>query len=127
MSVGTEWGEAPSTKHKLGCRLIVRLDDSIDGSVRELMSTAVGLWAGIDNLHDDFVADAKDHAGEVPVVVMINAIKTETSAGTSFEPVFAIEEWVARPSELPLNGIPLSTADKKKAKQMANMDDEIPF
>ena len=50
--VGGEWGEAPSPKHKLGVRLIVKLDDTIDGSVRELMSTSVGLWAGVDFLHD---------------------------------------------------------------------------
>lgn len=121
------WGEAPSKSHKLGVRLIVKLDDTIDGSVRELMSTAVGLWSGLDGLHDDYTAAAEEHPGEVPVVVMTDAIKTETSNGTSFEPVFAIEEWVPRPSDLPPKGIPLSADKKKPAKEMAGMDDVIPF
>ena len=61
------WGEAPSKSHKLGVRLIVKLDDTIDGSVRELMSTAVGLWSGLDSLHDDYTTGADQHPGEVPV------------------------------------------------------------
>jgi hypothetical protein len=124
------WGDPPSKNHKLGVRVIVKLDDTIDGagSVRELMSTSVGLWSGLDALHDDYVAGLKEHPDMVPVVGMTNAIKTETSSGSSFEPVFHIEEFVPRPLDLPLNGIPLSAADKKKpTKTMAGMDDEIPF
>ena len=69
-----------------------------------------------------------DHRSDVPVVVMTDVIKTETSNGTSFEPVFSIEEWVPRPPDLPPNGIPLVAADKRKpTKQTAGMDDEIPF
>ena len=59
---------------------------------------------------------------------MTDAIKTETSGGTSFEPIFAIEEWVSRPPDLPLNGIPLTAVDKKKpSKSEPGMDDQIPF
>jgi hypothetical protein len=124
------WGSPPSKNHKLGVRVIVKLDDTIDGvgSVRELMSTSVGLWSGLDALHDDYVDGLKEHPDMVPVIGMINAIKTETSSGTSFEPSFSIEEWVPRPPDLPPNGIPLSAADKKKpSKAMPGMDDQIPF
>ena len=128
VGVGENWGDPPSKKHKLGARVLVKMDDTIDGSVRELMSTSVGLWAGLDKLHDAYVDGSKDHPGEVPVVVITNCIKTETSQKTSFEPVFAIEEWIARPGDLPLSGIAPAGADKKKpSKSEPGMDDQIPF
>lgn len=125
---GESWGDAPSKKHKLGVRLVLKMDETIDNSVRELMSTSIGLWAGLDKLHDDYLAELKDHQGELPSVVITGVVKTETPNGTSFEPTFAIEEWVPRPPELPVGGIAPATADKKKAaKQPADMDDAIPF
>jgi hypothetical protein len=119
---GMDWrDEPPSKSHKLGVRLLM----SIDGHLRECMSTSVGLWAALDKLHDQFLAETATHPGQLPVVGIDNVIKTETSAGASCEPVLAIDGWVDRPPELPAAGIPVVTAEKKKSS--TSMDDEIPF
>ena len=124
---GADWGPPPSKQHKLGLRLLLKLDELIDNSVRELMSTSIGLWSGIDRLHDAYEAGLRDHPGELPVVVMLGANKTEINGGTSFEPVLEIESWGQRPQELPDEGIPLATIGKKPAAKQDGMDDAIPF
>ena len=122
---GEDWGEAPSKQHKLGLRLLVKLDELIDNSVRELMSTSIGLWAAIDKLHDSFEVGVRDHPGELPVVVMTGAVRTDINGGTSFEPVLEIDSWAPRPPELPEGGIPLAAMNKKPKHD--GMDDTLPF
>jgi hypothetical protein len=91
------------------------------------MSTSIGLWAGIDKLHDLYEAGLRDHPGELPVVVMTGAVRTDINGGTSFEPVLKIESWVPRPPELPEEGIPLATMGKKSINKHDDMDDAISF
>jgi hypothetical protein len=125
---GEDWGEAPSKQHKLGLRLLLlKLDETIDNSVRELMSTSVGLWSGIDRIHDAYEAGLRDHPGMLPVVVMTGAVRTDINGGTSFEPVLKIESWAPRPPELPEEGIPLATMGKKSTNKHDDMDDAISF
>jgi hypothetical protein len=124
VAAGQDFGEPPTKKHKLGVRLLMKLGD---GGLRELMSTAIGLWAGVDKLHDEYLAEAGKHTGKLPVVGIRDVIKTTISNGVSCEPVFVIEDWAERPPELPLASIPLSVPTAEKKPQRADMDDEIPF
>ena len=122
-----DWPDPPTTRHKLGVRLLMLLDDDLGGGVRELMSTSIGFLNGLDRLHDLFEDGQLKHPDMLPVVTFVDALKVEMPNGTSFEPVFGIESWVERPDELPPDGIPLSKVEKKPTKQVAGMDDEIPF
>lgn len=74
--------------------------DSLGGDVRELMSTARGLWNAVDTLHDRYLAAVASHPGELPVVTLGNVREVKTGAGTTFVPVFNIVDWVPRPPEL---------------------------
>jgi hypothetical protein len=123
-----DWGKAPGEDHKLGVRLLVKLDNDKAG-VRELLSTAIGVWVGVDKLHDTFLAEAADHPGEVPVVECVDVIETKTAAGTSYEPVLEIVEWVSRPADMPAKPAPrpAPTTVKPETKKRGDMDDEVPF
>jgi hypothetical protein len=105
-------GEPPNDNFKEGLRLLVKMDD---GVVRELLSTALAFWNGIDALHNAYIAGLVDHPGELPVVTLEGTRENRTANGTSYVPVFAIVGYVARPPELPLAGIPMRTAPTKPA------------
>ena len=133
---GHDPGDAPSDKHKEGVRVIVKMADTLGGDVRELMSTAIGLWNGIDALHDAYLAGVKDNPGHLPVVTLSEIYETKTAAGTSCVPVFAIADWVPRPPDLPLTGMPMAAKSKPAMKpatretrssRLAELDDELPF
>ena len=97
---GEDPGDPPSDDHKEGVRVILKMADSLGGDVRELMSTARGLWNAVDTLHDRYLAAAASHPGELPVVTLGNVREVKTGAGTTFVPVFNIVDWVPRPPEL---------------------------
>jgi hypothetical protein len=128
---GQDAGDPPSEKHKEGVRVIVKMAEELGGDVRELMSTAAGLWNGIDALHDAYLAAIKDHAGQLPVVAVSEIHETKTRAGTSCAPVFEIVDWVPRPHDLPIKGMSPPVAVKKPpgaAKTVpGSFDDSIPF
>jgi hypothetical protein len=135
VKVGQEIGDPPGDKHKEGIRLLLLMDDQLSGDVRELMSTAGGLWNGLDTLHDAYMVDRDKNPGKLPVVVLSGTLDTGSATNPSHEPIFSISEWVSRPTELPLEGIPVSQPAKKKpalatasSKSVKrDMDDEIPF
>src|SRR5262249_5285632 len=133
VKAGEDIGDPPSAKHKEGLRVLALMDDTLSGDVRELMSTAGGLWNGLDTLHDLYLADRDKNPSKLPVVVLSGTIDAGTAQNPSHEPVFSISEWVPRPSELPLEGIPVSQPTKKQVKATASkpakreMDDQIPF
>ena len=134
---GEDPGDRPSDKHKEGVRLVVKMDESLGGEVRELLSTAWAVWAAIDALHDDYTAGVVSHPGHLPAVDIVDVREERTAAGTSYGPVFKIVGWVPRPPELPLAGTPI--AQRAKAAQAKAGDgftrpqvhdeyeDEIPF
>jgi hypothetical protein len=124
---GGSWGDPPTTRHKLGVRLLMLLGDDLGGGIRELMSTSIGFLNGLDRLHDLFEVEQLKHGDMLPVVTLVDATKVEMPNGTSFEPVFGIESWVERPDELPPDGMPLSKVDKKSTNKHDGMDDAIPF
>lgn len=108
---GEDPGDPPSDDHKEGVRVILKMADSLGGDVRELMSTARGLWNAVDTLHDRYLAAVASHPGELPVVTLGNVREVKTGAGTTFVPVFNIVDWVPRAPEL--TGDPLA---KNKAQ-----------
>jgi hypothetical protein len=103
-------GEPPNDNFKEGLRLLVKTDE---GKVREMLSTAVAFWNGIDALHNAYIAGLVDHPDKLPVVTLEGTRENRTANGISYVPVFAIVGYVARPPELPLAGIPMGTPPTK--------------
>ena len=125
---GQDIGDPPSENHKEGLRVLVKLTD--EEIVRELLSSAVGLWIGIDELHDHYIAAAADHVGQLPVVELTDVHENKTSSGTSWTPIFKIMDWVQRPADMPEKAPPRSQPKKKTKSNSArdnSMDEEIPF
>jgi hypothetical protein len=85
---------------KQGVRLLLKLGKSCGGDLRELAATAKSILGPIDKLHDDYLAGAKDHPGQLPQVRMSDMkkvdLKTQHGTNTNFEPVFEIVGWVDR-------------------------------
>jgi hypothetical protein len=123
VAVGEDIGEAPSDDHREGFRCLCKMDASLGGEVREFMSTSISAWNAMSALHDDYLAEAGKHPGQLPDVALVNVIERHYSAGSSFEPVFKIIEWVPRPNDL--NG--MAPPQSKRAKRSDDMDDHIPF
>ena len=126
---GEDPGEAPSDEHKEGVRILVKMPQAFGGEVRELLSTARGLWNAIDALHDSYLAAAADHLGELPTVDLADVKEKATAVGTTFVPVFRITGWVPRPSDLQ-NRQRASVAQKTDIKAVlgpAELDEEVPF
>jgi hypothetical protein len=99
--VGKDPGDPPDEGFKEGIRLLAKMDESLGGDVRELMSTAVALWNALDALHDAYLADTAKHPDALPVVDLADRVETKTTAGTSVTPVFKIVGWIPRPPNMP--------------------------
>jgi hypothetical protein len=127
---GAEIGDPPSDDHKQGLRVLAVLEG--ETAARELTSTAIALWAGMDALHDAYLAAAPDHPNELPVVELagVHEVKNK-GGGVSHQPTFRIVGWTTRPPGMPATAAPRSQAQPKvkaKAKpKRGDMDDEIPF
>ena len=92
-------GDRPSDKHKEGFRLKVKLTNGAGDDVRELASTAIGLWKSIDELHCAYEKGVSKNKGKLPLVGVHEVIRVEGKT-TTFRPDFKIVRWVARPSDL---------------------------
>jgi hypothetical protein len=140
--LGRDIGDAPSDKHKEGIRVVMKLDASLGSTVREFVSTAVGVYYSFDALHDEYLAGLADHPGQLPIVECVGVQEEKTSAGTSAAPIWKIVGWAPRPPELPASGIPPYKPTKKasddaeefgtvkeykRPRPKDGMDDEIPF
>ena len=130
---GEDPGDAPSNQHKEGFRLLVKMSQELGGEVRELLSTARGLWNAIDALHDSYLAAAPDHPGELPTVDLADVKEKSTAVGTTFVPVFRITGWAPRPPDLASDLVTqqrasvTQTTNIKAALSPAELDDEVPF
>jgi hypothetical protein len=126
---GEDPGEAPSDQHKEGFRVLVKMPQELGGEVRELLSTARGLWNAIDALHDSYLAAAPDHPGELPKVELADVKETATAV----EPVFRITGWVPRPPALASDLVTQRRASVSQISKInaalspAELDDEVPF
>jgi hypothetical protein len=117
--LGKDIGNEPSDKHKEGIRVLMKMDASLGSMVRELVSTAIGVYYSFDALHDEYVAGLADHPGQLPVVDCVGVQEEQTKTGTSAAPIWKIVGWQPRPPELPKTGIP-----PYKPKKAASGDGE---
>jgi hypothetical protein len=125
--IGQDPGDPPTDDFKEGLRVLVKMDESLGGAARELMSTAVSLWFGLDAAHDDYLRDRDKHLGCIPVYDLDHVTETKTASGSSFTPTFKIVGWIPRPPDLPATE-PARPAPKAKAAKAAHadQDEEIP-
>jgi hypothetical protein len=96
--------EKPSANHKEGFRMHVKLHSECGGGCRELASTAGVMKAGLNVLHDEYLAGVKANPGKLPVVVLKDTVPLTSGSGdkksTNYQPIFEITAWVKRPVEL---------------------------
>jgi hypothetical protein len=130
------WGDPPSDRHQLGIRLLWKMSPDLGGGIRELMGTSIGLWNGVDKLHDDYLSGAAGHPGELPIVGVAEIKEIKTRNGSTFEPIFKIVGWKERPNDLPNTSPTFSRVSKDTAlakpsasakSPRADFDDQIPF
>jgi hypothetical protein len=122
--LGEDIGDPPSENHKEGIRVLMQMDASLGGAVRELISTAIAVYDSFDALHDKYEAGLADHRGELPVVECSGVTESKIGKGTSAAPVWRIVEWVPRPPELPVAGIPLPKRTVKTADAEEDESDD---
>lgn len=100
--LGTDHGEAPSTAHKEGFRIMLKLSKDCGGDVRELCSTAGVVKGAMTTLYDAYKSAGKN--GQLPVVALKTTRPVVSGSGaqksTNYEPVFEIVDWVPRPPDL---------------------------
>ena len=92
-------GDKPGDKFKEGFRLKIKLTNGAGDDVRELSSTAVGLWRSMDELHSAYEAGVIKNKDKLPLVGITEMIAVEGKTVT-YRPDFKIIKWVPRPSDL---------------------------
>jgi hypothetical protein len=97
--VDQDIGDRPSDKHKEGFRLKVKLTNGAGYDVRELASTAVGLWKSLDELHTAYAKGVSKNKGKLPLVGVHEVITVEGKS-TTYRPDFKILKWITRPADL---------------------------
>jgi len=94
----------PSANHKPGFRILIKLSNTLGGTIREFASTARSCLRGIDELHNAYLAGAKSNPGMLPIVKLKATVPVTTGEGakksTNYVPTFEIIKWVARPADL---------------------------
>ena len=136
--IGEPIPQAPTSDHRPGARILVKLSKENGGDVRELASTAKAFLRGLNALHDDYLAGAASNKGKLPVVELVDTTPITSGEGarksTNYSPVFKISSWVDRPADLvyipksrsassPAAGSPPSTGGTKVS---APSDDYVP-
>jgi hypothetical protein len=112
--VGQDYGERPDKNYKEGLRLIVKMDGSLGGDVREFVSTLSYVWLEIDRLHDDYAAKAEKHKGCLPAVDVVDIRQEQGRDCLILIPIYKIAGWVPRPPDLPEAGIPIFRPTRKE-------------
>ena len=92
-------GDRPSDKHREGFKLRLKLTNGAGDDVRELASTALGLWKSMDELHCAYEKGIAKNKSKLPLVGVHEVITVEGKT-TTYRPDFKIVKWVARPSDL---------------------------
>jgi hypothetical protein len=109
--MGEDIGEIPEGDWQEGLRLRVKMPG--ENFWRAMMSSAVGLWRCLDQLHDQYVELRPGHPGKVPVVELLNVAEIKART-TSYMPSFGITGWIG-PDEV------------LQRPTHSDLDDEIPF
>jgi hypothetical protein len=99
--IGGAMPAKPSDDHKMGFRVRLYSDEL---GLRELSSAAKTVVRALDELHDQYVAEATANEGKVPVVEIKGGkkIKVNTPGGElSFKvPDWSIVSWTDRPQQM---------------------------
>lgn len=102
--LGEDKGSSPSENHKEGVRVVMKLNKSCGGDVREMASTAKAFLKGLDALHDLYEEGVVKNKGKLPVVALSDTVAETSGEGvkksTNYRPVFEITGWVDRPEDL---------------------------
>ncbi len=86
------------------------------GGVRELGGNAGALIGGLNDLHTEYEAAPEAAAGMIPLVKMVNTIPIKSGQSTNYQPVFAIQQWVARPDALGPRLVPPPSAGARTSE-----------
>jgi hypothetical protein len=97
--LGADIGDKPGDAFKEGFRLKVKLTNGAGDDVRELASTAIGLWKSVDELHSAYEKGVIKNKDKLPLVGITEMITVEGKTPT-YRPDFKILKWVPRPSDL---------------------------
>ena len=94
----------PSTNHKQGFRMLMKLGKECGGDIREMAGNSQAILRGIDQLHDEYVKGVIDNPGKLPVITLSDTVPVTSGEGskksTNYVPVFEIVSWVGRPPDL---------------------------
>ncbi len=101
--MNTDIGAPPSSGHKEGFRVMMKMAKDCGGDVRELSATAACVKSAFASLYASYEA-AKKPVGTLPVVTMPKTTQITTGSGakksTNYQPDFQIVDWVQRPADL---------------------------
>jgi hypothetical protein len=84
---------------KRGFTVAVYSETYLDGE-REFATSATGACRAISALHDEYLKQADNNPGMVPVVKFSGATPTQIGKGHTNVPILTIEKWVPRPGAL---------------------------
>jgi hypothetical protein len=94
----------PDGKWKQGARVMMKLDATCGGDVRETTSNAQAFLQGFDDLDTEYKAQKAKNPGLLPIVILRTTEPVTTGAGdkksTNYKPVFEIVGWSTRPADL---------------------------
>jgi hypothetical protein len=103
--IGGAMPAKPSDDHKMGFRVRLYNDEL---GLRELSSAAKTVVRALDELHDQYVAEAPANEGKLPVVEIKGSekVKVNTPGGElSFKvPDWSIVDWTERPGQMDGDG-----------------------
>jgi hypothetical protein len=124
-----EVDEKGRSAYRRGFRAIVKLSDKIANggpSVREWSSNSSATCAGVNLLHDAWLAAKDQHPGKVPVVRMTEAQVVSGAFGDNYRPILTIINWVPRPADLQQDApvVTVANSDDPLAARNVFDDDE---
>ena len=105
---GADLPPQPSKDHKKGFR--AKIAGKVLDGVREFSQTAQCVLAGIDELHEAFIAAPEAAAGKIPIVRLSGTLPIMTRGGgqtsTNYKPIFDIVGWTDRLPEMGNRTVP---------------------
>ena len=124
-------GEAlpkPGDGFKRGFELNLFSEKNLLG-LREFSSTAGSVIEAMNDLYDDWVANAPANAGKLPVVKCVGVTPITSKHGKNYRPQFEIVSWAARPAEMSgkAAAAPAAKAEQAKQSEPATADDSTEF
>ena len=88
----------PSPNHKLGVSINLFSKASFGGVVK-LESNSINTCKALGGLFEQYNNAPESKQGKLPVVKVTGANPIKGNYGTNYEPAFAIEKWIDRPTE----------------------------